>query len=170
LSFFRLVPPEQIVYASDYPYGQQPASLLIALRSARAAGLSEPQIRNILGPNANRIADGEPPLEPSRAEGSDVVTQPITLARIHQYLSMVMPLLFARQQDNFGALGLAINACSEPNGHRKELDQIQELLIAARDLWRTLPEAEDETEARIIARTTSRLVHLADIVAVTTHV
>ena len=99
-----------------------------------------------------------------------MVTQPMTLARIHQYLSMVMPLLFARQQDNFGALGLAINACSEPNGHRKELDQIHELLIAARDLWRTLPEAEDETEARIIARTTSRLVHLADIVAVTTHV
>ncbi len=45
LSFFRLVPPEQILYASDYPYGQQPASLLIALRSARAAGLTESQIR-----------------------------------------------------------------------------------------------------------------------------
>ncbi len=28
LSFFNLVPPEQVVYASDYPYGQQPASLL----------------------------------------------------------------------------------------------------------------------------------------------
>src|SRR6478609_7326389 len=25
LGFFHLVPPEQIVYASDYPYGQQPA-------------------------------------------------------------------------------------------------------------------------------------------------
>src|SRR5690349_10233975 len=43
LSFFRLVPPEQIVYASDYPYGQQPASLLISLRTARAAGLTEAQ-------------------------------------------------------------------------------------------------------------------------------
>jgi hypothetical protein len=83
---------------------------------------------------------------------------------------MVMPLLFARQQDTFGALGLAINACSEPNGHRKELGQIHDLLTAARDLWRTLPEATDETESRAIARTTARLVHLADIVAVTTHV
>src|SRR5664279_5773538 len=89
LSFFRLVPPEQIVYASDYPYGQQPASLLIALRTARAAGLSERQILGILGPNANRIADGESPLEPSRPEGADVLTQPMTLARIHQYISMV---------------------------------------------------------------------------------
>src|SRR5207248_11375531 len=44
LSFFRLVPPEQVLYASDYPYGQQPASLLNSLRTARLAGLSEEQI------------------------------------------------------------------------------------------------------------------------------
>jgi predicted TIM-barrel fold metal-dependent hydrolase len=168
LSFYRLVPPEQIVYASDYPYGQQPASLMITLRTARAAGLTEEQIVQMLGPNANRIADGLPPLEPSTPQGSDVLTQPMTLARIHQYLSMVMPVLFARQQDTFGALGLAINACSEPNGHLEELTQIEDLLVAARDLWRTLPEAADETDSRTIARTTARLVHLADIVAVTT--
>jgi predicted TIM-barrel fold metal-dependent hydrolase len=169
LSFFRLVPPEQVVYASDYPYGQQPASLLIALRTARAAGLTEPQISNLLGANANRIADGEPPLEPSEPQGADVLAQPMVLARIHQYLSMAMPLLFIRQQDSFGALGLALNACSEPNGHRDELEQISELLVAARELWRTLPDAEDDTDARLVARTTSRLIHLADIVAVTTH-
>jgi predicted TIM-barrel fold metal-dependent hydrolase len=168
LSFYRLVPPEQIVYASDYPYGQQPASLLITLRTARIAGLTEEQIVQMLGPNANRIADGLPPLEPTTPQGSDVLAQPMTLARIHQYLSMVMPVLFARQQDTFGALGLAINACSEPNGHLKELTQIEDLLVAARDLWRTLPEAVDETDSRTIARTTARLVHLADIVAVTT--
>jgi uncharacterized protein len=168
LSFYRLVPPEQIVYASDYPYGQQPASLLIALRTARAAGLTEEQIVQMLGPNAHRIADGKPPLEPSKPQGSDVLTQPMTLARIHQYLSMVMPVLFARQQDTFGALGLAINACSEPNGHLRELTQIEGLLVTARDLWRTLPEAADDTDSRIIARTAARLVHLADIVAVTT--
>ena len=156
LSFFRLVPPEQILYASDYPYGQQPASLLIALRTARAAGLSEEQILQMLGPNASRIADGEPPLEPSQPQGADVLAQPMTLARIHQYLSMVMPLLFARQQDTFGALGLAINACSEPNGHHKELGQIYELLVAARDLWRTLPEAADDDRRRASSRARRR--------------
>ena len=30
LDFYRQIPPEQVVYASDYPYGQQPSSLLIA--------------------------------------------------------------------------------------------------------------------------------------------
>jgi predicted TIM-barrel fold metal-dependent hydrolase len=168
LSFFRLVPPEQIVYASDYPYGTQPQSLLLTLRTARASGLTEPQIVEILAGNGLRIVNGEPPREPSVPQGADVFEQPMTLARIHQYLSMAMSMLFARQQDSFGALGLALNATNERNGHVEELVQIQELLVAARDLWRTLPEAEDVDDARLIARTTSRLIHLADIVAVTT--
>src|SRR3954451_8854966 len=47
LSFFRLVPPEQILYASDYPYGLQPQSLINSLRTARSAGLQEAQIREL---------------------------------------------------------------------------------------------------------------------------
>jgi predicted TIM-barrel fold metal-dependent hydrolase len=168
LSFFRLVPPEQIVYASDYPYGAQPQSLLLTLRSARAAGITEPQLVELLAGNANRIADGDAPLPPSPPQGADVLAQPLVLARIHQYLTMAMPMLFARQPDTFGALGLALNATNERNGHVAELDEIRELLLAARDLWRTLPEAEDEDEARAVSRTTFRLIHLADIVAVTT--
>jgi len=171
LSFFRLVPPEQAVYASDYPYGGQPSSLLIALRTARLAGLDEAEIRELLGGTAARIADGEPPREPTEPRGAEVLSQPMSFARIHQYLSMATPLLWTRQPDTVGVLGLALNACDERNGHGHgaELEQLRELLEAARDLWRTLPEAEDETEARVIARTTFRLIHLADIVAVTTH-
>jgi predicted TIM-barrel fold metal-dependent hydrolase len=41
LDFFRRASPEQVLYASDYPYGQQPSSLLIALRTARVAGLDD---------------------------------------------------------------------------------------------------------------------------------
>jgi predicted TIM-barrel fold metal-dependent hydrolase len=168
LSFFRLVPYEQVLYASDYPYGRQPGSLLLMLRSARAAGLSEAQLHEILAGNANRVADGVAPLEPSQPQGAEILEQPLVLARIHQYLSMAMPLIYTRQQDTFGALGLALNACNEPNGHVEELDQIHDVLVAARELWRTLPEAEDDDAARVVARTTSRLIHLADIVAVTT--
>jgi predicted TIM-barrel fold metal-dependent hydrolase len=167
LGFFHLVPPEQVLYASDYPYGSQPNSLLIALRTARASGLNEQQVADLLSGNANRIANGEPALEPSRPRGSDTFAQSMPHARIHQYLSMAFPLLFIRQQDSFGALGLALNATYERNGNAGDLEQIRELLLAARDLWRTLPEAEDEDEARHVARTTSRLIHLADVLAVT---
>ena len=132
LGLYRLVGPEQVLYASDYPYGQQPASLLISLRTARLAQLNDEQVRGVLAGNADRIADGEPPLEPSRPKGIETFSQPISLARIHQYLSMATPLLWTRQQDRIGVLGLALNACDDrANGHREELDQIRELLTVA---------------------------------------
>src|SRR5581483_10858219 len=128
LDFYRQIPPEQVLYASDYPYGQQPASLLIALRTARIAGLDEPQLRAMLAGNANRIADGEPPLPPGEPKGSETFEQPMVLARIHQYLSMATPLLWTRQPDSFGVLGLALNACDERNGTGGEdLERIREL-------------------------------------------
>jgi hypothetical protein len=80
---------------------------------------------------------------------------------------MATPLLWTRQPDTIGVLGLALNACADRDGHKEERDQIRELVTTARDLWRTLPEVEDEGEQRIVHRTTFRLVHLADIFAVT---
>jgi hypothetical protein len=44
------------------------------------------------------------------------------------------------------------------------------LLEAARDLWRSIPELDDEGDQRVVSRTTFRLVHLADILAVTSGV
>src|SRR5438552_7355505 len=169
LGLYRLVGPEQVVYASDYPYGQQPASLLISLRTARLAQLTEDEVRGVLAGNANRIAAGEPPLEPSAPKGSDVFQQPMALARIHQYLSKATPLLWTRQPDRVGVLGLALNACDDrSNGHRDELEQIRELLTAAQEMWRALPEEGDEQDRMAHTRATFRLIHLADIVAVTT--
>jgi uncharacterized protein len=167
LSLYHLVSPEQVVYASDYPYGQQPSSLLISLRTARLAGFDEEQRRMMLSGNASRIADGEPPLEPSPPRGGGTFSQPMAFARIHQYLSMATPLLWTRQPDTIGVLGLALNACADRDGHAEERERIRELIAAARELWRVLPEVEDEGEQRTVSRTTFRLVHLADILAVT---
>jgi predicted TIM-barrel fold metal-dependent hydrolase len=169
LGLYRLVGPEQVLYASDYPYGQQPASLLISLRTARLAQLDDKQVLGVLSGNANRIAAAEPPLPPSRPKGIDIFQQPLTFARIHQYLSMATPLLWTRQQDRIGVLGLALNACDDrSNGHRDELDQIRELLTAAQAMWLDLPEDGDERARMAHTRATFRLIHLADIVAVTT--
>jgi hypothetical protein len=167
LDFFRHVAPEQILYASDYPYGQQPSSLLIALRTARFAGLSEGDLRMILWDNADRISRHEAPLTPSSPHGSATFTQSMTMARIHQYLSMAIPLLWTRQQDTVGALRLALNACSEVDTHPSDREQISELLTCARELWRTLPELEREPDRVRVSRLTFRLVHLADILAAT---
>jgi len=166
LTVFRVFSPEQIVYASDFPYGQQPSSLLIALRTAMASGLDEDDLRAMLSRNASRIAAGERPLEPTPPKGGETFSQPMAFARIHQYLSMATPLLWTRQPDTVGVIGLALNACYDRDGHADERERIRELLAAARDVWRLLPEV-DEPDQRIISRTTFRLIHLADILAVT---
>jgi predicted TIM-barrel fold metal-dependent hydrolase len=167
LDFFHQVPPEQILYASDYPYGRQPQSLLISLRTALTAGLDEHEIREMLAGNASRIAAGEDPLAPSVPKGSGEFSQSLALARIHQYLSMATPLLWTRQQDTIGVIGLALNACFERDGYPAELEQIKELLTTAQALWRTLPEIEEEGDLATTRRVTFALVHLADIIAVT---
>jgi hypothetical protein len=167
LDFFRLVPPEQVVYASDFPYGQQPSSLLMSVKTARAAGYSDDQLRALLAGTANALADGRPLPEPTRPVGPDTFAQPMQLVRIHQYLSMTTPLLWMRQPDTIGLLGLAINTCAERDGRVESVDAIRELLEAARDLWTTLPEIEDERERWQANRFVYRLIHIADVEAVT---
>jgi predicted TIM-barrel fold metal-dependent hydrolase len=168
LDLYRLVSPEQVLYASDYPYGRQPTSLLMTIRTARVSGLEEQHLRAVLGESARRIADREEPLELTPPRGRDSVASPVTFARIHQYLSMASTLLWTGQSDTVGLLGLALNACDErSNGRREETEQIRELLLATGDLW-DLAAAADEGELRTRAtRGAFRTLHLADVIAVT---
>ena len=168
LDLYRLVSPEQVLYASDYPYGTQPASLFASIRTGRMAGLEDDQLHAMLGGSARRIANGEEALPLTPPRGPQDVSHPLTFARIHQYLSMATPLLWTRHADTIGVIGLALNACDErANGHREDTERIRELLTVARDLWRAFPEADDETERVRAARVAFRLVHLANITAVT---
>jgi predicted TIM-barrel fold metal-dependent hydrolase len=168
LDLYRQVSPEQIVYASDYPYGRQPNSLLLAVRTARLAGFDDRQLRAMLGENARRIADREPQLELSAPCGTTSLVQPLTFARIHQYISMAVPLLWLRQRDAIGALGLAVNASRERDGHLEEADRIQELLATASELWRDGGEAVSDDDHVAAMRTAIQLVNLADLIATTT--
>jgi uncharacterized protein len=171
LDFYRRMPPEQVVYASDYPYGRQPSSLLMAVRTAKLAGFTEDDLRGMLYCNAARIADGEPPLEPSTPKGGEQFSQPTVLARIHGYLSMAAPLFWLRQPDSIGILGLALNTCEGPtNGYKEQTEQIRELIAAAEALYTDALALDDEDERRRLSRYAFRLVHLADILAVTGNV
>lgn len=168
LDLYRVVPPEQVVYASDYPYGRQPNSLLMAVRTARSSGLDDDQIRWMLAGTATRIADGLEPLPPSSPRGLEEVSHPVTFARIHQYLTMASAMLWLRQPDTFGVLGLALNACDErANGHREGTERLRELLLTTQDLWQLASETDDEALGRRASRGAFRLVHLASVLAVT---
>lgn len=168
LDLFRQVPPEQIVYASDYPYGRQPNSLLVSIRSARLAGFDDTQLRAMLGGTASGIVEGKPPQALTEPRGGASLVQPLTFARIHQYISMAVPMLWMRQRDAIGALGLAANASRERDGHATESEQIQELLTTAGDLWREAPELASDDNRAIAMRAAIQLVNLADLIAITT--
>ncbi len=169
LDLYRQVAPEQVVYASDYPYGRQPNSLLVATRTAKLAGFDDKQLRLMLGGTARRMVAGEE-LEPlSGPKGPTSLVQPLTFARIHQYISMAVPMLWLRQRDAIGAIGLAVNASRErSNGHPDDSERIQELLTTAQDLWRACGELEEDAERRATFRAAIQLVNLADMVALTT--
>ena len=172
LDLYRLVPAEQVVYASDYPYGRQPNSLLMAVRTARASGFDDAQLRALLHDTAARIAEGLDPITPGKPQGATELSHPVTFLRIHQYLTMASAMLWLRHtSDTYGVLGLAINACDErSNGHRAETEQIRELLVATQDLWDLASRTEDDRDRRRAQRGAFRLVHLASVLAVTTPV
>ncbi|HEY3920591.1 MAG TPA: amidohydrolase family protein [Gaiellaceae bacterium] len=168
LDFYRQIPPEQVLYASDYPYGAYTTSLFLALKTVQLAGYTPQQVRDMLSGNALRIAGGQDLPDPTKpVGGAATLEQPMQLARIHQYVSMCTPLLWTRQPDTLGMLGLAINTCAERDGHADAVDRIRELLEAARALWETWTELDTEAERLQAGRLTGRLVHLADIEAVT---
>ena len=168
LDLYRQISPEQVLYASDYPYGRQPNSLLASVRTAKLAGFDDKQLRLMLGGSARRITEGEP-LEPlSPPKGPSSLVQPLTLARIHQYISMALPMLWLRQKDAIGAIGLAVNASREnANGRHESSDRIQELLVTAQELWRECADLENAERLRSF-RAAIQLVNLADLVSVTT--
>jgi hypothetical protein len=76
--------------------------------------------------------------------------------------------LWLRQpNDSFGVLGLALNACDErSNGHREGTEQIRQGLLATRVGW-GLADSGDEQLQRRATRGAFRLLHLANILAVT---
>jgi uncharacterized protein len=63
-TLFSLVPPGQIVFASDAPYGNTLSAASIQLRWALQVGLSAEQIRSVGSEQSLRMAAGEP-LEPA---------------------------------------------------------------------------------------------------------
>jgi predicted TIM-barrel fold metal-dependent hydrolase len=168
LDLMRQVAPQQILFATDYPYGRVPNALLLALRSAQLAGFDETEIRGMLGGTALAIANGDRLPALTAPKGPETITLSLPLARIHQYIGMATPLLWMRQPDRAGGLGLALNAAHEANVDGvADADLIRRALSVAAELWAGIGEIEDRDESERIARPARMLVHIADILAVT---
>jgi len=168
LDLFRQVSPEQVLFATDYPYGRLPNALLLALRTARLSGLDETQIRGMLGGTAAAIAHGDQAPPPTPPRGLTALVQPLTFARISQYVSMATPLLWMRQPDAAGGLGLAVNAALAEHAHVEEAGMIRDALVTAAELWQRSHEIGDDSERRVAGDHARWLVHVAGTLAATT--
>ena len=136
-TLFALVPPGQILFASDAPYGHTLMAAATQLRSALQVGLSPEQIRSIASEQSLRIAAGEP-LQPAGPPVGERERAPhLLLDRVAEF-TMLGAIATMRGSDGGPEmLSLARMACEVP-------DDIDDAPIFAviRELFDTYAEVE----------------------------
>ncbi|HEY1591937.1 MAG TPA: amidohydrolase family protein [Solirubrobacteraceae bacterium] len=113
-ALFSLVPPGQIVFASDAPYGATAFSIAFQLRTALQAGLSTEQIRSVTSEQALRVAAGEPLLPAGEAAGEQEHAPHVLLDRVAEFL-LISVMGAMRGGDPTEGLALARLACDVPD-------------------------------------------------------
>jgi predicted TIM-barrel fold metal-dependent hydrolase len=114
-ALFSLVPPGQILFASDAPYGRTFIATAFMLRTALQAGLATDQIRSIASGQALRIAAGEPLAAIGPAIGEREQAPHVLLDRVSEFV-LLGAIATMRQADGAAEmLALARMACDVPD-------------------------------------------------------
>lgn len=85
-ALFALVPPGQILMASDAPYGSPTWAAVMATRNALQAGLDAEQVRAVIGGQALRLVSGEDPADLGPAPGHERLSRDPLLDRVYSFL------------------------------------------------------------------------------------
>jgi hypothetical protein len=86
LALYTLVPPGNILFASDAPYSACSFAAVLNLRCALQAGLSGEQIRLVFGGQLAGILAGEPLVEAGPAPGPGALDRDPLLDRVYTFL------------------------------------------------------------------------------------
>ena len=156
-TLFSLVPPGQIVFASDSPYGNTAASATFQLRWALQVGMSADQIRSIASAQALRLAAGAPPRPAGPAIGERERTQHVLLDRVAEFL-LLAAIATMRGADGTEMLALARLACDVPDGidDAPTFNAIRGLLDAHDELAAEQPTDRRRIGPLILAATVAR--------------
>jgi len=157
-TLFSLVPPGQILFASDAPYGNTGMSASFMLRTALQVGLSSEQIRSIASGQALRIAAGEPLAPQGPAVGERERAPHALLDRVSEFL--LLGTIASMRGLDAGAemLALARLACDVPD----EIDDapvfaaIRRLIDIHDDFRAEAPDDRRRLAFLILALTTAR--------------
>jgi len=125
----RLVPPGQILFASDCPYGTPLQHGLFMLRTAVQAGMSADQIRAVMGGQTERLVTGQEPLDLGPALGGRELADDVLLQRVNGFLHSAIGRIFSGF-DAEETLALTRLACytGEEEPRREVFRNILELL------------------------------------------
>ena len=145
-ALFSVVPPGQILFGSDAPYGTTMVSAAFMLRNALQAGLSAEQVRSIAGAQALRLAAGEDLVPAGPAAGERERAPHVLLDRVAEFLLLGTIMSF-RGSDGSEMLALARLACDVPD----EVDDapVFEAIRGLVDAYDELAEAEPGNRAAL---------------------
>jgi hypothetical protein len=115
LALFAWVPPGQILYASDTPYGHPALAFTLTMRVAAAAGYNSSQLQALFGGTLLRLVDGEAGEELGPAVGVGFLSNDPGLLRIHSSLHGAIVSAFAKN-DATEPISLARLGCIVPEG------------------------------------------------------
>jgi predicted TIM-barrel fold metal-dependent hydrolase len=94
LALFSLVPPGQILFGSDAPYGSPAFAAMLGLRYAFQAGLSAEQVRSVAAGQLERLLAGQDPLDLGAAPGPGSLPRDPLLDRVHTFLASAIGQMF----------------------------------------------------------------------------
>jgi hypothetical protein len=94
VSVLRLVPPGQVLFASDCPYGTPLQHSLFVIRCALQAGLSHDQILAVMGAQTERLVSGEEPLDAGSALADRSVHADVLMLRVTTFLHTAIGRIF----------------------------------------------------------------------------
>jgi predicted TIM-barrel fold metal-dependent hydrolase len=93
-ALLALVPPGQILMASDAPYGSPVWAAVMTTRNALQVGLDADQVRALAGGQAQRLANREDPLDLGPAPGHAGLSRDPLLDRVYSYLMSALGQMF----------------------------------------------------------------------------
>jgi hypothetical protein len=110
LALFALVPPGQLLFGSDLPYGTPLQSAILSFRAALQAGVAREALPSIAGEQVARLVAGEDPLDLGPAPGGETVVRDLLLERVAGYLQTAIGRMLIREGSE-EYLALARLAC-----------------------------------------------------------
>lgn len=115
LALFALVPPGQIVWASDAPYGTPMIGGCLGLRCAQQVGIEGETLRMVAGGTMEALVAGEDTPDLGPPPGIDHIDKDVLLARVEGFLiSAISRMIVGADGDE--AISLARLSCDVERG------------------------------------------------------